>query len=78
MLQAVEQQILKAKSLTNAQISNNVDIQSGKLTSGAEQITGSINNDANLVLDGNLNKNNHRKRYNNSKQNLNSGSRSRY
>ena len=47
---------IKGEVVNNAQISNNVDIQSGKLTSGAEQITGSINNDANLVLDGNLNK----------------------
>ena len=47
---------IKGEVVNNALIDNNVDVQSGKLTSSAENITGSVNNEADLVLDGTLEK----------------------
>ena len=47
---------IKGEVVNNALIDNNVDVQSGKLTTSAENITGSVNNEADLVLDGTLEK----------------------
>lgn len=43
--------------VNSAKINNNVNVKSGTLTSSVEQISGSINNDAELILNGKLDKN---------------------